>query len=554
MTVSVSEIDRWNAGDIREVFHATRSRAEAAFEASNGIAELPAFGSWGGAASEAAKESIGKTRKDLDAHGNEALAVAQAASQAADDVDEVKGKLATLRSEAESLGMMVDPVTNTVEPGPGAAGADPMEITLKQMQLQPRLNAILAEAATVDAELAAAINMATGGAPIPDTGPPVGPDGLTPTQVASEANKNRLEAERTTTQARVDDLQRRFDDLARQAYMGDTSIATRSEMESLATQLNESKRYLGDLNAVHDALGKAPETYLTMFDPRTGTGNPVLAAIAVGNPDTASKVSVTVPGVGSTTKDSLSSMVGEANDLRRTTQLQMDRLGISGSVATVAWMGYDTPPNPIDTLSPADLWTTMTDDQARVGASSLSSYLEHLGTTSPNAEVTLLGHSYGSLTSSLALQDLAAHGLHPVDNVVFYGSPGLELTDPAQLGVGEGNAFVMQAPGDPITGIVAPLAPLHGWGADPYAGILPELSSQGGVDPGGVLREGVSSHADYPRAVDGNLRMSGYNLAAVIAGLPHDQLVMVPPPPAVPLVPHVPPGGQIPIPRPTPGG
>lgn len=554
MTVSVADIDRWDAGDVREVFHATRSRAEAAFEASNGIAELPAFGSWGGEASEAAKESIGQTRKDLDAHGNEALAVAQAASQAADDVDEVKGKLATLRSEAESLGMIVDPVTNTIEPGPGAAGADPMEITLKQMQLQPRLDAILAEAATVDTELAAAINMATGAAPIPDTGPPVGPEGLTPTQVASEANKNRLEQQRTTTQARVDALQRRFDDLARQAYMGDTSITTRSEMESLATQLNDSKRYLGDLNAVHDALGKAPETYLTMFDPRTGSGDPVLAAIAVGNPDTASKVSVTVPGVGSTTKDSLSSMVGEANDLRRTTQLQMDRLGIPGSVATVAWMGYDTPPNPIDTLSPADLWTTMTDDQAQVGASSLSSYLEQLGTTSPDAEVTLLGHSYGSLTSSLALQDLAAQGLHPVDNVVFYGSPGLSLTDPAQLGLGEGNAFVMQAPGDQITGIVAPLAPLHGWGADPYAGILPELSSQGGIDPGGVLREGVSSHADYPRAVDGNLRMSGYNLAAVIAGLPDDQLVMAPTPPAVPLIPHVPPGGQIPIPRPTPGG
>jgi hypothetical protein len=69
-----------------------------------------------------------------------------------------------------------------------------------------------------------------------------------------------------------------------------------------------------------------------------------------------------------------------------------------------------------------------------------------------------------------------------------------------------------------------------------------------------VLREGVSSHADYPRSVDGNLRMSGYNLAAVIAGLPDDQLVMAPTPPAVPVIPHVPPGGQIPIPRPTPGG
>lgn len=41
MTVSVEEIDRWDAGDVREVFHAVRSRAEAASEASDGVAGLP---------------------------------------------------------------------------------------------------------------------------------------------------------------------------------------------------------------------------------------------------------------------------------------------------------------------------------------------------------------------------------------------------------------------------------------------------------------------------------------------------------------------------------
>ena len=82
MSISVEEIDRWDAGDVREVFHATRSRAEAAREAADGIAELPAFGSWGGGASEAAKNALGRTRLDLDAHGNESLAVARAAGTA----------------------------------------------------------------------------------------------------------------------------------------------------------------------------------------------------------------------------------------------------------------------------------------------------------------------------------------------------------------------------------------------------------------------------------------------------------------------------------------
>jgi hypothetical protein len=109
----------------------------------------------------------------------------------------------------------------------------------------------------------------------------------------------------------------------------------------------------------------------------------------------------------------------------------------------------------------------------------------------------------------------------------------------------------MQAPDDLITSTVAPLAPLHGWGADPYAGMLPELSSQAGFDPGSVFRDGVSSHSDYPRlGSDGNLRMSGYNLAAVVASLPTDQLVFAPPA-AVPLIP---PQSHIPLPRATPGG
>lgn len=167
MTVSVADIDRWDAGDVREVFHATRSRAEAAFEAANGIAALPAFGSWGGTASDAAKTAIEATRKDLDAHGNEALAVSRAASVAAEDIEQVKNDLAALRDDAEKLGMAIDAASSTVVAGPGTAGAPPMETELKREQLQARLDAILAEAASADAKLSQAINMASGKTPIP---------------------------------------------------------------------------------------------------------------------------------------------------------------------------------------------------------------------------------------------------------------------------------------------------------------------------------------------------------------------------------------------------
>ncbi len=545
MTVSVADIDRWNPGDVREVFHATRSRAEAAREAANGIAQLPAFGSWGGDAAQAAKDSINQTRKDLDAHGAEALAVARAADRAADDIEALKTKLANLRNRAHQLGMELNPASNTFVPAAGST-MDEADAALAEAELQPQLNALLAEAAGIDDELAKAIDMATGKEPIPQTGPAVGAEGLTPTQVASDANEAAMERERAGTQAHVDQLQHQFDELARHAYTtGDHSRATWDRLHALGAELSGAKAHLGDLNAVHDALGKAPETYLTVFDPRNGTGKQVLAAVAVGNPDTAANVSVTVPGIGSTTQGTLPGMVTEAQNLQLEAQRQLTNAGLPGSAATIAWMGYDPPPNPIDTLSPKDALATMGDGQARAGASSLSSYLEQVRENNPNGHLTLLGHSYGSLTSSLALQDLNAQGLHPVNDVVFYGSPGLELTSPDQLGLGAGHAYVMRGMEDPIANAVAELAPLHGWGVNPYDGMFPELSAAAGPDPGGVVREGVHQHADYARlGSDNQLRMSGYNLAAVMAGL-HDNELFAPPPPP-PITPPVP--APLPVP------
>ncbi|WP_328360453.1 TNT domain-containing protein [Mycobacterium sp. NBC_00419] len=165
MTLTVLDIERWNAGDVREVFHAATSRAQAAMEAADGLATLPAFETWGGQAAEAAKEAIGQTRRDLDAAGNEALAVANAAGSAADEIERIKLELASLRADAESLGMEIDPVAGTVLPGPKVR--NPMEAELKQAQLQPRLDKIVAEANLIDMALANAINMAGGKVPIP---------------------------------------------------------------------------------------------------------------------------------------------------------------------------------------------------------------------------------------------------------------------------------------------------------------------------------------------------------------------------------------------------
>ena len=68
------------------------------------------------------------------------------------------------------------------------------ELSAKQAQFQPQLDAILGQATVVDEELAQAIEMADGDVPIPHGTPTidrVGPDGLTPAQVAIDAGQEK---------------------------------------------------------------------------------------------------------------------------------------------------------------------------------------------------------------------------------------------------------------------------------------------------------------------------------------------------------------------------
>jgi Alpha/beta hydrolase len=528
MTLTVADIDRWSAEAVRTVFHAASARGQATFDASRQLGSLAVFDTWEGATAEARKHTNASIRQDLDAHGYEALAVARAADKAADGIENVQADLRRLRADAAELHMTIGALANKVVPSSTFNGL-PIEALIAEEQLQPRLDALLVEANAVDGELATAINMADGDSPRGDAGPPIGPQGLTPTQRESDANQERLSEERAKLQARIRELQAQGD---RARAHGD-----HSRLQDLDGQLTAARSQMAEFDSVGNSLNQAPETYLTQLNIPTDPNQNVGAVVAVGNPDTATNIAVTIPGLGSTTKDTLPKLVNEARNLQQTSAKQLQRLGLPGSVVTLAYMDYDPPANPIHTASPRDLLRTISDDEAQAGAANLSSYLQQVRANNPTAHISLFGYSYGSLTASLALQQLNAQGLHPVNDAVFYGSAGLELGNPAQLGLASGHAYVMRGSGDWIPELGA-LAPWHGWGVDPYGGILPELSAEAGISPDGVTRLGVQSHADYPRAVIGPggdpvLRMSGYNLAVIaagIAGLPEGgkQLMMAP--------------------------
>ena len=86
----------------------------------------------------------------------------------------------------------------------------------------------------------------------------------------------------------------------------------------MATPLHlarEQATYLADLQAVDNAVAGNPDRKLLVLD--TQTGSQARAAIAVGDPDTATHIGVTTPGLNTTVHGSIETMAEEATNLRR---------------------------------------------------------------------------------------------------------------------------------------------------------------------------------------------------------------------------------------------
>lgn len=331
------------------------------------------------------------------------------------------------------------------------------------------------------------------------------------------------------------------------------------------------------LKATDDALhpnpghGNDPDRKLLLFDPDTGKRPRV--AVAVGDPDTAQHISVTTPGLN-TQADSITGMTHEAMTLRREAEYQLAQTPDHkhDQVSTIAWIGYDAPILPARDLQTiehgGDLGGDLAggvdvahDDVARHGAHDLANFYRgiaasHDGDVPP--QITANGHSYGSLTTGLALQELAKSGNSPVTDTVLYGSPGIEASTPEQLGLHKDHAFVMRTPDDPIryaadspkiidqqvaehVPVLGPilsdhhigervqsLSGLGQFGPDPATNPNFEhldtgaaQSREGGPQARPLL--GASGHSDYPRLGDHDqLRTTEYNMAAVVAGLPNN--------------------------------
>jgi Alpha/beta hydrolase len=544
VTLRVADIDRWSAEAVREVFHAAGARGHATLEVARELASLAVFDGWQGATAQARRHSSASIRLDLDAHGNESLAVARAARRAADDIAQVQSQLSVLRRDAAELQMTIDCRTDKVVPSSSFDGP-PTAALIAGIQLQHRLDTIVAEADSADQELARAIDMADGDQPTPP-GPydnrPLIQDSLSrplpddPKQFSELWNQlgrdekdwlyshdhdignhagmpwdspdhlgrdhyNRLHLAELTQQSQCDvtRIQHDIDQLTAEPNVDDGALY------ALQSQLAAARKHLAGYQSVQASLQSAggPDRYLGLLD-EFGHG-----AVSIANPDTARRNAIFVPGTG--------------QDLSRLTFSDEKALAMyaaalaadpglePGDVSVTTWMGYDRP---------MDLSRAAFPQPAQGGADRLATFengqrASHVGAPSVD---TVIGHSYGSTVIGAA----AAGGHHlDADNVIAVGSPGLLVDRAGLLNLHPGgNVFVMRAVNDVIDvgGIVTEWT-LGADPADPGFGARRLAADPGPAGPFGL--PSVAAHSSY--WLGGNKALA--NFGAVIAGVPPPYLL-----------------------------
>jgi hypothetical protein len=462
----------------------------------------------------------------LDAQGNESLAVATAARTAADDMQRVKAELAQLEADVNNSrgAWRIDVASSRVVPGPNPRV--PLTVAVSEGgQLQARLTAILAEAVRVDDELAAAVNMATGAAPLPNSPHDVRPEILDALSRPLPTDPKQFhDLWEQLTREEKDWLYQQNHFIGNQGGMpfADRDVYNRMNLAELM-QANQAE--LERLRAAHPdwAAGKnqpmldpqfppAPDwpTWKEQWDAanraqsgyqqvqqelQTHDAYPRLlamldnkghAAVAMNNPDTAKRDVTFVPGTGQDLSRLQFSTVHSHQMLDAA--LGMDPSLRPGDVSVTTWMGYDRPMNLLEAanVSYADTGAQALDDfQAGMRASH-----HDLATGGPSIN-TVIGHSYGSTLVGDA--GLCGHHLD-ANNVVAVGSPGVLAGHAGDLSLAPGaHFFATRAENDIIT-----YATDTNLGVDPMGrnfGGIPFEAAPGPTWPLGM--ESVEAHSSY---------------------------------------------------------
>lgn len=220
----------------------------------------------------------------------------------------------------------------------------------------------------------------------------------------------RDRANRAALTARIDALTAERDAaLLRAEEVRDRPGATTLEIAAATTAVTEANERLRPLLNIRKSLNREPLS-ATRYLCSLTDDEPPLAAVSIGDLDTATTVVYAVPGMGTTTNDMRSWCKASQNiaDL------------LDEQSAIVAWIGYETPPVP-DVTDPDP--AVLDNHHAEIGGAALANSLRGLAAVRHDDPVVpdIIAHSYGSTTAAFAMLENDVH----VDAFVTLGSAGL---------------------------------------------------------------------------------------------------------------------------------
>ncbi|WP_433871464.1 alpha/beta hydrolase [Saccharopolyspora sp. CA-218241] len=526
--VSLSEVRRWQPGALDQVHRSLGARQQELVGLDDELAGARNPDGWSG---EAATASAERHRALVDGMRRivaEITGVRGAVARASDEVEAIKRKLAEADELAGGSGFAIteDGGVKDVAP-PENVPADELEsVKAERRQTRDRISQLVGEvlddAEDTDAALAKALVAAEQDKSDPGQGSTLAsaasaevqrPEDGGPEENAewwrslSDAQRAALLADPPAWLGGMDGIPAEVRDTANRARIDDERTALEQEKAELARGgiTGDEQDAIDRIDAKLDSIDAVEETIAREDPPRqllvldTG-GERVKAAVAVGDVDTAEHVSVFTPGFTTTVDGTLKGMDAEMAALVAESEEELSRSGGKGEVAAVSWIGYEAPQRDMSMLDPDE--SVASADPAKEGGAALNSFYQGINASrEDDPHLTAIGHSYGSTTTGYALQG----GGHGVDDVVLYGSPGMGTEEVSDLGVPEGNAYLLEAKNDPV-------ADFSRFGGDPshmdgFTQLSTEKSEHGSA---------VTGHSDY---LDGDTT-SQHNVATVVAGVP----------------------------------
>ncbi|PFG51013.1 alpha/beta hydrolase family protein [Amycolatopsis sulphurea] len=564
--VSLADVRAWNPGTLDEICSLLQARTQVLVHDGDDYGKILPVEGWSGPAADNAAGQHHALMRQLDTIAAGAAAIGKAIGQASDAITGVHHALTNAEELARKYGFQITDaggITDTYAGKEAPPEMHPEDRERTHAQLVDEVAQILRTANDIDTDLASVLDRAAAGQfgtgnestvaaaaadgmkdpglTLPEPPPNATPsqnsawwatlseagrnillrdhpdwlgnrDGL-PGDVRSKANIARIPSERTDLQHQLDEAKKRLELVKDQPYRPPNMLP-----DALA-DIRKIEAKLASLTAIETTLAKGDRQLLTL----DASGDRLKSAIAVGNVDTAKHVAVFTPGFTSTVDHSLAGYDTDMENLQKHTQLISSRYGDGAQAATVAWLGYEAPQND-DVINGNQ--SVASDHIAQTGAKKLDGFLNGIGAShemqNQPLHLTALGHSYGSLTTGIALQQST-----PVNDAVIFGSPGLDAQQRGDLQVPQGHLFSAGADQDSVP----KLDVANHFGVSPYdmPGI-DRLSTGDAVTVDGTPAHATHTHGQY--LDDGST--SQYNMAAITAGRPDLRVNYVAPPPPPP--------------------